>query len=107
MAVVVQVGVEIEVVVGRHVCQSQEGVGWMLGDAEALPKCEMNTLMTPVTPPSRCTALGSVEPNFVGHLVKALAWDATRRFRFLSMQPIGCIPWCSMDAFVDVSFASQ
>ena len=29
-----------------------------------------------------CTALGMVEPEFVGHPKKSFKWYATRRFRF-------------------------
>ena len=36
----------LEVMVGKHAGQSQR-VGRMLGDARALPECEVNTLITP------------------------------------------------------------
>ena len=55
----------------------------MSGDAGAFPECEVNTLITCVAPPSRCTALGRVVPELVGLPGKVLTRDATRRLRFV------------------------
>ena len=55
----------------------------MSGDAVVLPEYEVKTLMTPITPPSWCAALGRVESELVGLQGKALARDSIRRFRFV------------------------
>ena len=52
------------------------GVVHMSGDARELPECEVISL---ITPPSMCTALGRVEPEFVDLPGKALKQDAMRR----------------------------
>ena len=52
----------------------------MLGDAGALPENKVNTLMTP---PSRCTVLGRVNPELVGLSGKTITRNAMRRLRFV------------------------
>ena len=53
----------VVVIVDMHAGQNQGGlVGRMSGDAGALPECAVMTL---ITPPSRCAALGMVEPELV------------------------------------------
>ena len=52
----------------------------------------------PITPPSRCAALGMVEPELVGLPGKVLTRDAPREGPdSLSIQWVGCSPWCSTD----------
>ena len=54
-------GTEMEVVdVCRHAGLNQVGFGCMSGDFGALHECDVKTLMTPDSPPSRCAALGRV-----------------------------------------------
>ena len=60
-----------------------KGVGRMSADTGALPECDMNTLMTPVSPPSGCAAVGKVEPELFGLLGKALILDSTVILRFV------------------------
>ena len=66
----------------------------MSGDAGELAECE---LKTPITPLSRCTALGRVKPELVGHLGKALTRDATEGSGLLSIQQKKCTPWSSTE----------
>ena len=65
------------------VCMCARVVGCMSGEAGAHLECKMIHRWHPITPPSRCTALGMVEPELVGLPVKALTRDATRRLRFV------------------------
>ena len=66
-----------------YVCRMKpKGLGCMLGDVRALPECEVNSLVSPITPPSRCAALGKVEPELVAVAGKALTHVSTRRLRF-------------------------
>ena len=54
-----------------------KGVGRMSGDAGAFPDCEVIHGSHPITPPSRCTALGRIEPELVGLSMNVLALDVT------------------------------
>ena len=72
------VGAGMEVVDLIH---GQSQGGWSHdGRCRNISKVSGDTLMTL---PSRCEALGSVEPEFVGLPGKALTLDATRRLRFI------------------------
>ena len=77
MTMVGSVGSEMDVVDGMHEGQSQ-GVGRMLGDARALPDCEVIYWWHPITLPSRCKTLSFAKPESIIVLWKALAQDATR-----------------------------
>ena len=74
----------------------------MSGDAGAFPECVGNTLITPDRPPSRCAVLGRVEPELVGLPGKAKHGTPREGSGSLSMQPVGCTPWCSTDALAGV-----
>ena len=59
----------------------------MSGDAGARPECEVIYWWHPITPLSRCAALGRVEPELIGLPEKAITRDTTRRLRFLLWLP--------------------
>ena len=88
MAMVGLVGAGMEVVDCMHAGQSRESR--VRGDA----------VMTLITPLSRCTAQGRVEPELVGFPGKALTWAPREGSGSLSMQPVSYTPWCSTDAMV-------
>ena len=71
-------------------------VGRLPGEARALNQGED-------TDYTKCTTLGRVELDMVGLPWKALTRDAMRLLGSLPMQPVGCIPWCSTEALVDVA----
>ena len=55
-----------------------------------------------IVPPSRCAALGRVTPELVGLPGKAKHGTPREGSGSLSMQPVGCTPWCSTDAHLNV-----
>ena len=63
--------------------QYKARVARMSGDAGAFPESEVNMLITPFVPTSRCTALCRVEQELVGLPGKVLTQDAMRRLRFV------------------------
>ena len=65
----------------------------------ALSKCEVKT---PITLPSRCSAMGRVEQELVGSPAKALARVPREGSGSLSMQPVDCTPWCYTDTPLSV-----
>ena len=69
----------------------------MLGNVEALPDCEVNTMM--VLDHTAYAAVGRVETELIGLPGKALPLDVTRK-------PVGCTIWCSTDT-VDVVHISM
>ena len=68
MAMACWVGAGIEVVDDMHAGQSRDG-GSHVGRCRSPFRVRGGTLMTPVTPPSWCTALGRVELELVDLLV--------------------------------------
>ena len=89
MAVVGLVGTGMEVVDCMHVGKSQGVV-----TCRSTSRVRGDTL---ITPPSRCTALGRVEPELIGVPGKVLIQDATRRIRFV----VHAAGWLhSMDALL-------
>ena len=76
MAMAGLVGAEMEVVDGMHAVQKQ-GV---VGRCRSTSREQTDTL---IAPPSRCAALGRVEPDFFSLLGKALTRDTTRWLRFV------------------------
>ena len=74
-------GVDMDVVGGMQAGQAR---GWShVGRCLSTFRMRGDTLMTRITPPSRCVAQGRVEQELVGHPGMTLAWDATRRLRFV------------------------
>ena len=58
-------GAGLETVDGMHAGQIQ-GIGRMSGDAGALPEGEVIHRSIPISPPSRCAALGRFESALFG-----------------------------------------
>ena len=55
----------------------------MLGDAGALPECELKILMTSDHTAFSCASLGTVEPESNGLPGRALTQNAMRRLQFI------------------------
>ena len=87
---------------GMHTGYSQ-GFFWHVGGCWSTSYSEVVHWWHRIIPLSRCAALGRFEPEFVGLSGKAYAWDIMRRLRLVVMPPIGCTPWCFMDARVSIT----